>query len=129
MKMNSLIITLLIFCIVSCDKLVDHAYIIEIDNNSNDIVWCYASYNYPDTSLAVNKPLLQMITPKSYTKLASKKEWKDVLPKDTILIYIFNKDSIATYSWDVIRTKNKVLKMYTLSIQDLEKQSWIVAYP
>lgn len=127
--MNNLIITLLIFSSVSCDKLVDHAYIIEIDNNSNDTVWCYASYYYPDTSLAVNKPLLQMVTPKSYTKLASKKEWKDVLPKDTILIYILNKDTVDKYSWDKIRSDYNILKRYDLSIKDLEKQSWTVIYP
>ena len=77
----------------------------------------------------IHKPLLQMVTPKSYTKLASKKEWKDVLPKDTILIYILNKDTVDTYSWDVIRNNNKILKRYNLSIKDLEKQSWKVTYP
>ena len=68
--MHNLIITLLIFCIISCEKLVDHAYIIKVQNNSIDTVRCYASYNYPDTSLAINKPLLQMINPHSYTQIS-----------------------------------------------------------
>lgn len=127
--MSNLIITLLIFCSVSCEKLVDHVYSIKIQNNSNDTVQFYASYNYPDTSMDAIKPRLKMAYPKNFTYLDSKKDWKDVLPKDTILIYILNKDTVDAYSWDVIRTKNKILKRYCLSLQDLEKQNWTVTYP
>jgi len=129
MKMSNLLIVLLIFCSVSCETLVDHSYIIRIQNNSKDTVQFYASYSYPDISIVVSKPRLIMVYPKDYSSLESKKDWKDVLPKDTILIYILNKDTVDAYSWDVIRAKNKVLKRYGLSLQDLEKQSWTVTYP
>jgi len=127
--MSNLIITLLIFCSVSCVKLVDHTYTIRIQNDSKDTVQFYASYSYPDTSIVVSKPRLIMVYPKKYSYLDSKKEWKDVLPKDTILIYILNKDTVDANSWDVIKTQNKVLKQYILSLQDLEKASWTVTYP
>jgi len=127
--MSNLLIVLLIFCSVSCETLVDHSYIIRIQNNSKDTVQFYASYSYPDISIVVSKPRLIMVYPKDYSSLESKKDWKDVLPKDTILIYILNKDTVDAYSWDVIRAKNKVLKRYGLSLQDLEKQSWTVTYP
>lgn len=129
MKMNILIVLSLILCCASCEKLVDHVYSIKIQNNSKDTVQFYESYNYPDTSIDVTKPRLKMAYPMKYSFLDSKKEWKDVLPKDTILIYILSKDTVDTYSWNVIRSKNKILKRYSLSIQDLEKQSWIVTYP
>jgi hypothetical protein len=129
MKMNDLIIILLILCNFCCDKLVDHGYFIKVQNNSNDTVWCYSSYNYPDTSIAENKPLLQMISPNVYTKLESKEKWEEVLPKDTISIFILSKDTIDKYSWDIIKSDYNILKRYDLSIKDLEKNSWTVTYP
>ena len=119
----------IIFCSISCEKLVDHTYSIKIQNNWKDTIQFYASYSYPDTSMIGTKPILIMAFPGNYTYLDSKKEWKDVLPKDTILIYILSKDTVDAYSWDIIRAKNKILKRYILSIPDLEKVSWTVTYP
>lgn len=127
--MNILIIILILFCGGSCEKIVDHAYYINVQNSTNDTVLCYDSYNYPDTLVSFDKPLLQTVTPQSYTKLISKKEWKGVLPKDTILIYFLSKDSVDKYSWDKIRSNYNILKRYDLSLDDLEKQNWTVTYP
>jgi hypothetical protein len=129
MKMKILIIASIMLCVASCERLVDHAYIIKIQNNSKDTIQLYASYNYPDTLLDVTKPRLKMVYPSKYSSLESEKDWKDILPKDTILINILSKDTVDIYSWEVIRSMNKVLRQYRLSIQNLEKQSWMVKYP
>ncbi len=129
MKMNILIIMSIILCSASCEKIVDHAYYIKVQNSTNDTVLCYDSYSYPDTLISFDKPLLQTVTPQSYTKLISKKEWKEVLPKDTISIYILSKDTVNKYSWDKIRSDYNILKRYDLSLDDLEKQNWTVTYP
>jgi hypothetical protein len=131
MKMNILVVLSIIFCSASCEKLVDHAYIIKIQNNSNDTVQFYESYNYPDTLIDVTKPRLKMVYPSKYSSLESKKDWDEVLvsPKDTISIFILSKDTVDKYSWDKIRSDYNVLKRYDLSLDDLEKRSWTITYP
>lgn len=118
-------------CGASCEKLVDHAYIIKIQNNSNDTIQFYESYNYPDTTIDVTKPRLKMVYPSKYSSLESKKDWDEVLvsPKDTISIFILSKDTVNKYSWDKIRSDYNILKRYDLSLDDLEKRSWTITYP
>jgi len=115
----------------SCEKLVDHIYIIKIQNNSQDTIQFYESYNYPDTLLDVTKPRLKMVYPSKYSSLESKKNWDEVLvpPKDTISIFILSKDTVVKYSWDRIRSDYNVLMRYDLDLEDLKKQSWTISYP
>lgn len=131
MKMNILIIMSIILCGASCEKTVDHVYSIKIQNNTNDTLLFYGSYNYPDTSVVQVKPILTRVYPKDYNYLDSKKDWDEVLvpPKDTISIFIFRKDTVDKYSWDKIRSDYNVLKRYDLSLDDLKKLSWKVIYP
>lgn len=129
MKMNSIILLSLLFFSVSCEKITDHGYYIKVQNNTDMVVWCYSSYNYPDTSMPSEKPLLQMIKPNSYTQLNSKDKWEDVLPNNIISIYILSNDTINAYSWDVIRSSYNILKRYDLSIEQLKDMNWTVTYP
>jgi len=112
MKMNILILLSIMLCGASCEKLVDHVYYIRVQNNSNDTIQFYASYVYPDTSIVSEKPRLDMAYPNDYSHIDSKKKWEDVLPKDTILIYILNKDTVDAYSWEDIRSNYNILKRY-----------------
>lgn len=129
--MSNLVIMLLVLSSVSCQKLFDHAYIIKVQNNSQDTIQFYASYNYPDTSVEVTKPLLKMVYPLKYSSLESKKQWDDVLvaPRDTISIFILSKDTVDKYSWDRIKSDYNVLRRYDLSLDDLKNLSWKVVYP
>lgn len=129
MKMNILSVILLVLCNVGCDKLADHVYSIKIQNNTTDTIQFYASYVYPDTTIINEKPRLKMAYPSKYSYLDSKEKWEDILPSDTISIYILSKDTVDKYSWDLIRSGNRILKRYDLSVKDLEKQNWIVTYP
>ncbi len=131
MKINILVLVSIFLYAASCEKLVDHVYSIKIKNNSNDTVQFYESYSFPDTSIDVTKPRLKMVYPSRYSFLDSKKDWDEVLvpPNDTISIFILSKDTVDSYSWDKIRSDYNVLKRYDLSLDDLEKQNWTVAYP
>ncbi|HNT42576.1 MAG TPA: hypothetical protein PLA42_07660 [Tenuifilaceae bacterium] len=131
MKMNILIILSIMLCGASCEKLVDHVYSIKIQNNTNDTLLFYESYNYPDSSIVQNKPILTRVYPKDYSYLDSKKDWDEVLvsPKDTISIFILSKGTVDKYSWEAIRADYKILKRYDLSIQDLENNQWTITYP
>jgi len=70
-----------------------------------------------------------MAYPSKYSYWDSKEKWGDILPSDTISMYILSKDTIDKYSWDLIRSGNRILKRYDLSIKDLEKQNWTITYP
>jgi len=129
MKMNILSIVLLVLCNVGCDKLADHVYSIKVQNNTTDTIQFYASYAYPDTAIANEKPILKMAYPSKYSYWDSKEKWEDVLPSDTISMYILSKDTVDKYSWDLIRSGYRILKRYDLSIKDLEKQNWTITYP
>jgi hypothetical protein len=131
MKMNILIILSILLCGASCEKLVDHVYSIKVRNNTNDTLLFYESYNYPDSSIVQNKPILTRIYPKDYSHLDSKKDWDEILvpPKDTISIFILNKDTVDRYSWDKIRNDYNVLKRYDLSLDDLKNLNWTITYP
>lgn len=127
--MNILSIILLVLCNVGCDKLADHVYSIKVQNNTADTLQFYASYVYPDTAIAKEKPRLKMAYPSNYSYWDSKEKWEAILPSDTISMYILSKDTVDNYSWDLIRSDNKILKRYDLSIKDLEKQNWTITYP
>lgn len=129
LKMNILLILSFIICGASCGKIVDHVYSIKIQNNTNDTILFYGSYNYPDTSVVQDKPILTRIYPKSYSYLDSKKDWDEELPNDTISLFILSKDTVDMYIWEKIRSDYNVLKRYDLSLDDLEKKSWTITYP
>ena len=127
--MNILPIILLVLCNWGCDKLADHVYSIKIQNNTTDTIQFYASYAYPDTTIINEKPRLKMAYPSKYSYWDSKDKWADVLPKDTIIVFILSKDTVDTYSWEDIRSEYNILKRYDLSISDLESQNWTITYP
>jgi hypothetical protein len=129
MKMKLSIIFAMMLCGSSCEKLVDHVYSIKIQNNTAEVIQFYASYTYPDTTIVNEKPRLKIAYPSSYSYWDSKEKWEDILPSDTISMYILSKDTVDKYSWDLIRSGNKILKRYDLSIKDLEKQNWTITYP
>lgn len=127
--MKILFIVLLVLCNVGCDKLISGVYYIKVQNNTTDTIQFYASYIYPDTAISDKKPSLTMAYPSKYSYWDSKEKWEDIVSSDTISMFIFSKDTVDKYSWDLIRSGNKIMKRYDLSIKDLEKQNWTITYP
>lgn len=129
MKMNLLYILSIILISFGCEKPVDKVYSIRVENSSNDTIQFYASYVYPDTTIVSEKPRLKLAYPNKYGHIDSKEKWEDVLPKDTLIVFIFSKDTVDAYSWEDLRTEYNVLKRYDLSISDLEAMNWTITYP
>lgn len=131
MKRIVLIFLSILLCGANCEKFIDHAYIIKIQNNSSDTIQFYESYNYPDTAIDVTKPRLKMVYPSKYSSLESEKDWSEVLvpPKDTISIFILSKDTVDKYDWEKIRVEYNILKRYDLSLSDLQNNNWMITYP
>lgn len=53
----------------------------------------------------------------------------NLLPADTLSIFIFSYDTLRKYDWETIRKEYKILKRYDLSLPDLRNLNWKVVYP
>lgn len=132
MRMNNLIITLLMFCNFSCEPLVDHVYRIWLKDNSEKGFVFLVNYNYPDTLISNEYDKLIGVPANKRVPYDSKEKWEEVfkgLPADTLTIFIFDGDTVASYEWEYIRNEYKILRRYDLSLQDLERLEWTVTYP
>jgi hypothetical protein len=129
--MKTRIIFILLTCLIlsGCMWFLDHDYIIKIQNNSSDTIKFYSSYTFPDTSLSIEYPRLIMAYPNSYSHLSSEDKWEKVLPHDTIIIFIFNKDTLDNNSWNKVIQKHYILKKYVISLDDLDSLGYTVKYP
>ncbi len=123
------IILSIMLCSGSCDFFLDVFYFFDVHNNSSDTVWCYSSYNYPDTSLSLDKPRLRGIKPGGYTKIINDEKFEDALPRDTLIVFILSQDTVDAYDWAQIRDDYKIIKRYDLSISELDEMSWTIKYP
>ena len=48
---------------------------------------------------------------------------------DTLLIFIFNADTLETYGWDTVREYYKVEQWYDLILEDLQKMDFKLSFP
>ena len=53
----------------------------------------------------------------------------NLLPRDTLSIYIFHTDTLNKYPWNIVKEKYMVLKRYDLSLSDLKQLDFKVSYP
>ncbi|MGV8091904.1 MAG: hypothetical protein AB2L24_08580 [Mangrovibacterium sp.] len=125
-------IIMIVYSNNSCELLGDHVYRFWILNNSNEALNFLVSYNYPDTIIPDTYDKVKSLNPNDKTPYDSKKKWEEVfyeLPADTLSIFIFSRNTIINQEWEKILENYMVLKRYDLSIEDLEEQNWVVAYP
>ena len=132
-KINILIVVVIAFMSTGCEIFLDVNYRIAIQNETNDTIRFYGSYNYPDTAISQNTPmLLYPVIPHTRDYINSRgKKWEKVLvaPHDTMSIFILQQEVVNTYTWDEIRSKYLILKRYDLSITDLRNLNFVVTYP
>ena len=75
-----------------------------------------------------------VIKPNEYYIMDRRSCWEDILAKNAKLeIYIvdtslFNSPNVY-YDCDSIEIKNKVLKHYVLTLEDLQKNNFVITYP
>ncbi|HNB11084.1 MAG TPA: hypothetical protein PK754_16140, partial [bacterium] len=51
------------------------------------------------------------------------------LPAETLMIFIFDADTLDQVPWEKVRSEYKILRRYDLSLQDLKDRDWKVVYP
>lgn len=134
-----IIIAALLTSVNGCGKLPASRYAIYVHNQSPESIECYFALGgnfgtqYPDTVLpASNRYLIDNIKAGDRFIYDSRLKWEEVfqqLPGDTLSIYIFDSDILASYPWEVIRNEYKILKRYDLSLEDLKRLKRNVTYP
>jgi hypothetical protein len=136
--MNRLIITLIAFCAIfllsNCkdNPPFDQTYRLIIENKSSDRIYFLVGFAYPDTTIPSGNQNLIAVESNSKAPYDSDESWEEVfskLPKDTLIIYAFNSDTIQKYTWPEIVSKYKISKRYDLSYNNLLDNNWIVTYP
>ena len=135
MKIFICIIMGLVFFAPSCkhkDPLVEKAYGIWVQNNSNVIINYLVSYNYPDTIIPDQYSNLAGIKAMNKGDYQSKKDWDAVFAENNaskISFFFFSPDTITKYGWNDVRSGYKILKRKDLSLQDLKNSNYTVTYP
>lgn len=81
----------------SCEKFATHSNFIRIQNNSLQVVDCFASYILPDTLLPNNKPEFIEINPESINYLYGydfNDDNFDRLKNEKLTIFFISKDTM-----------------------------------
>jgi len=118
---------------------MEKVYYIYIQNDSNIDLFVAAADGkhsispYPDTILPNSRPFLKEVGPDERAKWESHGKWEDrinnLIPSDTLSIYLFDADTVNICGWEEVAKDYKVLKRYDLSVDDLVKMNWTVTYP
>ena len=111
----------------------ENVFSIWVENKTNKTITFLVDKYYPDTTLPDEEDKLNGVQPNSRSPYDfHEKKWSDVfekLPADTLSIFIFSGDTLATYSWQEIRNSYKILRRYDLSRQDIESMNYTIIYP
>ena len=130
------ILVLISLCGFACERFGDRKYPLYIINDSNHTIAYYVAavgieHKYPDTALVSNKFEMGTIPPGGSTIWDSSVPFDrffQLLPSDTLSIYLFHPDTLAKYDWSVIRSEYKVLKRFDISYDDLKSNDFKVTY-
>ena len=111
---------------IKCEKAYENYFTIK--NNSNTDIYYLPSFSYPDTLLKQSE-----YPPAGYKILKHSEEEIPATPlfdmNKTLIIFIFDADTIENVPWDTIVKNYYILKRYEVTEQDLENLNWTITYP
>lgn len=55
--------------------------------------------------------------------------FKDLISSDTLMVYVFDAETLEITPWDTVKANYMVLKRYDLSLEDLKKSDFTITYP
>ncbi len=129
--MKATLFSILIIAIfTSCS--LDQWYGIKITNNSNNSIHAYGVYILPDTALAQDKPILNIIGEHKTAHIFGYNIGDEKLTrfeKDKVTIFILSREIVEKNTWEDIRTNYRILKRYEINKQDLINMGGVVTYP
>jgi hypothetical protein len=109
-------------------------------NSSEKAVYVLWSTDYPDTLAIqhISGALEQgtKVSPKTESRdpFYEQSCWEVILssvqiPSDTLMVFVFDADTVENIDWPDIVRDNKILHRYDLSLNDLIKSDWTISYP
>ena len=124
----------------ACDLTIDRDdahYHIRFYNASVYNAFIGISFDYPDTTLRNRQ---DVTTPGWYLGVESHNSNNDALASmtsyesifysiDTLIIFVFNADTLSARGWDNVKEHNIVTQRYDLSLSDLYNLDWRLTFP
>ena len=136
MKPIYLMFSCLLLANSTCDMVKDEEQKLRINNKSEKAIYISWTRDYPDTSInyLVNptyNPQIKKVEAHSiqreYYSAPTKAFFKYNI--DTLSVFIFDAQLLENTPWDTVKARYLILKRYDLSLDDLNKMNWIIAYP
>lgn len=115
----------------------------QVENNS-DLEISFYSYSllygqfYPDTILkqdTLKDYSLSHVKPHSHIWMGTGFTYREIkkgnIPyyNDTLMFFVFSRDTLRKYSWEEIKRDYKILKRYDITGRQLNDQNWTITYP
>lgn len=130
------ILFILLFLLGCPDQDEIPEFILKIENNSQlDLIYNFDK-EYPDTSLWELNPFNDINIDQLTIKSGSVgeigffiNEFSEMDPTEKIRLFLFDKESILSLSWDTITANRMYLQKYFLDFDDLESLNWKITYP
>ena len=143
MKMNIVVLIIIsLFLNQACGNKENNCHeTIIFENRTSRTLYVTSSYLYPDTSTfaGIPNPVLAPTNTKIFPNESNTSvfwgndcielAYKDLIPSDTMMIYIFDAEVLETEEWSDVIHDYKVLIRYDLSQNDLKYLDWKVTYP
>ena len=128
---KTILITFVLLTFFGCKEEFDPYHCIYIKNKSNDTIYYYCNLiSYPDTvaktfSVNILKPEYD------YDIAPEKKRLGGCLEEynDTIMIYIYNNETLKKHTLQEIYENHMVAARYDLSIDDVRNLNYKIPYP
>jgi len=106
----------IIFYSISVNDSIRNSSPLVIDNE--DTIWTQSSLILPDSVAS--------------EVILGRDGWKYFINEDcldsTLRVFLFDKNLVLETPWDTIYAKQKYLKKYEMSVEDLEKANWRLVY-
>ena len=122
---------------MGCPNYSDDSTIILI-NNSSDTLLYYDIYKKTGDTLLEKSSIYPteetkkrwMLLPNSQLLFPGRfKNLFEEMPDYQYVMFLFEKQTVDSVSWDIIKSNYLVLRRYDLSLADLEEMNWIITYP
>ena len=123
----------------NCDNKEDCNQTITFRNQSGKQLYVTSALEYPDTLYIAHGPspspaFEKVQVDETNTRALARRScmelvYKDLIPSDTLMIYVFDAHVIESTPWTTVIDDDLVLKRYDLSLQDLRTLHWTITYP
>ena len=110
-------------------------YGVFIKNTSDKTIGVWGTYKQSNALLPQNKPFIKDVarTSSQFTHdfiMSERRDWlKDLSDRDTIRIFIFDREIVRNTDWSIIRDQYLVQQRYDITAAELMAIGWNFAYP